>query len=218
MTVKLAALIAALSAGLCLAQTDPVSAQAQAFMESATYGGAGNVVVVSRIPVRNSTGQIAYKDVKVPFSVSAAGVLTAGTPVITASPVLLTGDFVAGRYRNGSEFYMLSGPGVGSNGRTTWSVSGLACTFDAGWTTGPVVGHPSQARLQKVAITYGGLAYGSGGGNGGCFSTSFWAQGSLVAASGGVNGFTLFTHTKNGTDSGSSLQALSFTRCLTTAC
>lgn len=218
MAVKSVAYTLVLSTSLLLHEIDPASAQAQAFMESATYGGAGNVLVVTRIPVRNSTGQITYKDVRLPFSVSAAGVLTAGTPVIAASPILLTGNFVPGRYRNGSDFFMLAGPGTGPNGRTTWGVNGIDCTFDAGWTTGPVAGHPSQSRLQDAGITYGGLAYGSGGGNGSCFPTNVWNSGTLVGASGGTNGFTLFSYTRNGTDVGSSVQSLSFSRCLTAAC
>lgn len=200
------------------ASAGPALAQARTFMEMATFSGVGNTMVLSRVPVIDGTGKVSYKDVTIPFTVSSTGALTAGAAKISASPGLLVGYFVAGKYVNGNNYYYnVSGPGVGPDGRTTWSIESPDCTsMNFGWTTGPITGHPSEARLKKVGITYGGIAYGSGGGN--CFAAGYWGSGTLIGASGGPNGLTLYSYTFNGVDSKSPVQTLSFKRCVDSTC
>ena len=204
---------------LALAATTVPAVAQQAYLEGATYGGAGNTMVVSRIPVADSKGKITYKNVTIAFSVSAAGTLTAGTPKITTAPIIVTGNFVAGKYKNGSNVFFLSGPGVGPDGRTTWSIESPDCSsFNAGWTTGPVTGHPAEQRLTKVGITYGGISYGPGGGASACIGPPFWSPGSLIGASGGPTGMTLYSYTKSGVDKGAPVQSLSFSLCTAAGC
>lgn len=50
--------------------TGPAAAQSKVFMEDATYAGAGNTMVLSRVPVADGVGRITYKDVTIPFTVS----------------------------------------------------------------------------------------------------------------------------------------------------
>lgn len=210
--IAVVALAVAASAG-------PALAQARTYMEAATYGGAGNIMVLSRVPVVDGTGKISYKDVTIPFAVSSTGVLTAGTAKVAASPGLAVGFFVAGKYKNDNRVFHVSGPGVGPDGRTTWSIEAEDCAlFNAGWTTGPVAGHPSEARLKKVGITYGGIAYGAGGEWNNCFDAKYWWNGTLVGAAGGPAGLTLYSYTKDGVDSASPLHAISFKRCTTSTC
>ena len=151
----------------------------------------------------NSAGVISYRDVTINLAVSAAGVLTVGTPKVTASPTVLAGNFVAGRYRNGSYIFTVTGPGIASSGRTTWSIVGPpGCSLNAGWTSGPIAGHPQQARLNKLHITFDGYSYGASGYNG-CFTGTYWWSGSLIGGAGGPGGLTLFSYTSGagGTDS-----------------
>ena len=102
---------------------------------SATFGGSGNTVTIVRLPVTNQQGRVTYRDVTIRFAVSPTGVLTIGPTTIVASPPLVIGNFIAGRYRNGGNIFNLAGPGVGGGGRTTWSVTGPpGCTLNAGWT------------------------------------------------------------------------------------
>lgn len=145
--------------------------------------------------------------------------LQAGIAKIVTSPNLLMGNFVAGKYKNGTDIFYVSGPGVGNDGRTTWSISSPDCTsFNVGWTTGPVAGHPFEERLEKVGITYGGItyggiAYGAGGSTGSCFSATYWGLGSLIGAAGGPTGMTLYSYTKVGADAAAPFQSISFVRC-----
>lgn len=134
--------------GAASAQTTP-----RAFLEQATPSGAANSVTLYRVPVVTSTGAIVYKDVQIQFNVSAAGALTLkpGFPVVTNSAVLLTGNFLPGRYKLGVNKFVLSGPGVAAGGRTSWSIDDEtgagSCLKSAGWTSGPISGHPFQRRL-----------------------------------------------------------------------
>ncbi len=207
--------------GAAIAQTSP-----RAFFEQATPAGAGNTVIIYRAPVIASTGAVQYKDVLIQFDVSATGVLTVkpGFPVIASSPVLLTGSFLAGRYKIAGDFYRLSGPGVGPGGRTTWSLTkeGASCSVTAGWTSGPIAGHPLQTRLTTARITYPGYSYGTLGGvdcpGGGGLPYDF-ETGHLIGVAGSANGFTIFNYTTRlGTDQPNPVSSASFQRCLAAAC
>lgn len=207
-----------------LAQTTP-----RAFFEQSTPSGAGNALNIYRVPVITSAGGVVYKDVQIQFNVSAAGDLSlkSGFPIITASPVLLTGNFIPGRYKIDGTYYQLSGPGVGPAGRTTWSLgreSNDSCLTSAGWTSGPIAGHPSQARLTAAKITYAGHSYGVLGevrcyGRG--IPTSFQAN-DLIGVAATANGFTIFNYTpgiySGSGDQPSPISSASFQRCLNAAC
>lgn len=216
------ALVAANFGGAATAQTTP-----RALFEQATPSGAGNTVTIYRAPVITSTGAVQYKDVQIQFDVSAAGVLTVkpGFPVITASPVLTTGSFLAGRYKIAGDFYQLSGPGVGPGGRTTWSLTkeGSSCSFTSGWTSGAIAGHPLQARLNAARITYPGYSYGTMG-NVSCTGGSTglpnsFGTGHLIGVAGSANGLTIFNYTSfSGVDQSSPVSSASFQRCLAATC
>lgn len=209
----------AVTALVVAASVGPALAQARTHMEAATYSGVANTMILSRVPVVDANGRLSYKDVTIPFAVSSTGVLTAGAAKVTASPSLAVGFFVAGKYKNGSAYFHVSGPGVGPDGRTTWSIESADCPdFNAAWTTGPVAGHPAEARLTKVGITYGGIAYGAGGGTDYCYDTIFWRRGTLIGAAGGPTGLTLYSYTKSYADAGAPWQSLSFKLCTSSTC
>jgi hypothetical protein len=203
--------------GAASAQTTP-----RAFLEQATPSGAANSFTLYRVPVVTSTGAVVYKDVQIQFNVSAAGALTLkpGFPVIANSAVLLTGNFLPGRYKLGVNKFVLSGPGVAAGGRTSWSIddeSGAgSCLKSAGWTSGPVSGHPFQRRLTTAGITYAGYSYGVLGdvGCSGDGIPSFWREGDLVGAAATATGLTIFRYTDNSrVDHAAPVDSASFQRC-----
>lgn len=217
---------------VALAQDSATTATTPRIMfEQSTPAGAGNLVSISRAPVVTSTGALVYKDIQLKFDVSTTGDLTlsAGYPIITAAVNPTTGHFVAGRYKDAAEFGLLSGPGVGPAGRTSWSMDGEAgapCLFSAGWTSGAVTGHPLQARLNAAKITYAGNSYGTmgyttstvGGACATYFPSPYFDTGALIGVAATANGLTIYSYTKFGTDQASPQASVSFQRCTTSAC
>jgi hypothetical protein len=202
------------------AQTTP-----RLIMEQSTPQGAGNVLTINRVPVVAANGAVTYRDVTFEFLVSNTGVVTVkpGFPQIVNSPVLTTGNFIAGRYKLAGTYYRLAGPGAAGSGRTSWSLNkdGTACLDSAGWTTGLVTGHPMQGRLNAARITFSGYAYGALGSYS-CWASgipAYWYPGDLIGVAASGNGLTIFNYTLgSSTDASSPKSSISFQRCLNAAC
>jgi hypothetical protein len=71
-------------------------------LQSANLSDSGNTLNVTRVPVRDSTGKITYKDIELTFDISNTGVVTLGpgSPVVTTSPSLNVAGFRAGIYKD----------------------------------------------------------------------------------------------------------------------
>ena len=139
--------------------------------QSSSITGASDTLKISRLPVRPATGPIQYYDVEFKLQVDATGapVLAPSSPVIGLSPSLLSAAFKAGKYKDPSgNVYTVTGPGAAAGGRTNWTLlltkKGTACptcTFDANWTTGPILGHPLEVKIKAQAITVSAYSYGT---------------------------------------------------------
>ena len=141
------------------------------WLQSAGIGGAGDTITVTRVPVRDANGTIKYKIITIRFRVDANGnpTLAPGFPKVKAAPPLIPYTFISGTYKrsNGCK-YTVSSPGVLPSGRTSWAItksphSTCNDTFDASWVTGPITGHPHQAKLKNAGITYSGYSWGNVG-------------------------------------------------------
>ena len=166
------------------------------YMQSATINGASNVVTISRVPVLNGAGVITYKDISMGFIVDTLGNVTFNGAAlrIVASPLLNVGAFKQGTYRGyracdnstscpGSTF-KVGAPGVGPGGRTSGSISritsGQTDVFNASWTSGPIAGHPHQAKLTAAGITASTYNWGIMGTGGYQTRNSGWSPGDII--------------------------------------
>jgi hypothetical protein len=217
----------AFAAALLVAASAPAQAQSTPtmFLEGATMSGAGTVARLLQVPVRLPNGTIVYKNITIGFTVSSTGAvrLAPGSPVVTSSPRYTTAQFIAGRYKMGSYYYRVAGPGVGPAGRTTWSITGegTGCQFTAGWTSGPIAGHPQKARLDAAKITFAGYSYGTSGKSNCTLVPEQMHNGCLIGAAATADGIPIFSYSLNSgctTVRSSPTAQLSFRRCLTTAC
>ncbi len=162
------------------------------FMQQATINGAADAVTLTRVPVRNAAGTIIYKDISLFFNVDSAGNVTLPSALvqITPSPTINVGAFKQGTYNGYSlapgcglnNNFKVGSPGVGSGGRISGSIQRIndsnCDTFNASWTSGPITGHPNQAKLNAAGIT--STAY-----NWGVMGTA----GTTTASSNGVRGW-----------------------------
>jgi hypothetical protein len=166
------------------------------WLQSAGIGGAGDTITVTRVPVRDASGDIKYKIITIRFRVDANGnpTLAPGFPKVKAAPALIPYTFIAGTYKDsdGCKF-IVSGPGASSGGRTSWAIRKTTdfCLngfkLNAAWVTGPIKGHPNQASLQTAKIIYPGYSYGTVGepySNG-------WSSGDIIGADQSGNQLTL---------------------------
>lgn len=172
----------ALACTLALIQGAPVwAADPAAFLESSAIVGAGDTLVMSRVPVRSGTGAISYKDVSMQFSVDTAGNLDLdfASVAVAESPALKSGTFKAGIYTISdtgvcpSTGCIVSSPGVPPGGRVMTSISSSGFYFNsASWVSGPVTGHPYETALKKAGITSNAMTWGMvGTGSWGCLDT-----------------------------------------------
>jgi hypothetical protein len=209
-------------AGPAVAQTTPRILTDQSNLTATT-----NRITLQRVPVVTSTGAIIYKDVVIDMNVSAAGVVTfpSVTPVQPASPALVT-SLAVGRYRTTDGYvFRVTGPGAAPNGRSTWSVVGenrLAdgrvgtCSLDFNFTTGAIVGHPMQTRLQaaRISLPY---TFGQSGNGNPCFwnpNNSYYASRNILAISAITNGFVIRSFSFSSTDYANPQDQVTFTRCV----
>jgi hypothetical protein len=176
-----------------MASLDPAgaAAQAKAFLQDATSVVAqDNRVNLNRVPVRGSTGAYKYFDIALVFNVAPNGTVTlnAAATKITASPSLAVGGFKPGLYTSSVDGqwcdYQVGSPGAVGGARTAGSLS-LAdgwsrCILSLDWVTGPVAGHPDQARLQEAGITTNAYSWGIVGGVGADFGVLGWEPGDIV--------------------------------------
>jgi len=141
--------------------------------QTTTISGTGNIMRAYRVPTTDTAGVVKYYDITLTFQQDTTGkpILPAANAVVALSPVLLVGQFKAGKYRDGyGNYYMVGGPSAATNGRTSWSVSLIkrcsktncyADTLSGSWTTGPIAGHPIEATLKAQGITSTGFSWGA---------------------------------------------------------
>jgi len=150
-------------------------------LQSANVSGSGNTLNVTRVPVRDSTGKVTYKDIELSFDVSNTGVVTLGpgSPVVTTSPSLNVAAFRAGIYKDSLKRHVqVSGPSVLAGGRTGWTISWIDPTagnhFNATWATGAVTGHPNETTLKAYGITTTAYSWGVIGSNNHVFLSGWY--------------------------------------------
>lgn len=201
--VRLAACLAIVAIALtCVAQAQtPPSA----LFQNATLTGSGSTITATRVPVAISATLTIYVDIAMQFVADANGNLTmaAGYPQIVPSPTLLTGSGKAGNYVgpgnlfNGKGNVIVSGPGVGDGGTTTWSL-GAAIGADgstltsATWYVGLIANSPMAARLKAANITSTAWSYGVSGAS---VANYRWCAGSLIGVSQTGNAVTIANFT-----------------------
>ncbi len=113
---------------------------------------------------------------------------------IPNSTILNNGaQFIIGNYMdsNGIE-YLVSGGGVISDKRTTWSLRTTTKhkVFDVAWTTGPAIGHPQIGSLSIAPKLPKEISYGVLGAE----SFSGWRQGGLVAVTQAGDSITIWAY------------------------
>ncbi len=162
-------LLLGLFLGLALGANVASAATPRAKFDSALVTGSTDRISVTRVPVVDSAGKTAYKDVTIDFEVDEAGTLMLApfSPTIEAAPSLVTSGFKAGNYKDTrGNTYKLAGPSVvPGTTRTMWSLSLAVATSDASffsmnWTTGPIAGHPNQSSLTARNITSTAFSWG----------------------------------------------------------
>ena len=175
-------LLISLAAGLIVVTSGASAAPPDMLLQSANVSGSGNTLNVTRVPVRDSTGKITYKDIELSFDVSNTGVVTlgAGSPVVTTSPSLNVAAFRAGIYKDSlNRHVQVSGPSVLAGGRTGWTMNwidpGAGAYFNATWATGAVTGHPNGTTLTAFGITTTTYSWGVIGSNNGFLANWFAA-------------------------------------------
>ncbi len=164
------------------------------YMQSATINGASNVVTISRVPVQNGAGVITYKDISMSFIVDTNGNITFNNAAlkIVASPLLNVGAFKPGTYHgyavgtSPTFTFKVGAPGVGTGGRISGSISRITARtwdiFNASWTSGPIAGHPHQAKLTAAGITATAYNWGIMGTAGQGTCEGGWCAGHIIGA------------------------------------
>jgi hypothetical protein len=169
------------------------------FMQSATIKGAANALTLRRVPAQDADGKITYKDISMRFDVDAFGNVTLNTDSvkITPSPTLKVGEFKQGTYNGYHACDILSpprcdatfkvgSPGVGSGGRISGSIQRISGRdddeFSASWTSGPIAGHPHEAKLNEAGITSTAYNWGVMGTAGSHTQNSGWKAGDIIGA------------------------------------
>lgn len=160
------------------------------YMQSATINGASNVVTISRVPVQNAAGVITYKDISMRFIVDTNGNVTFDNAAlrIVASPLLNVGAFKPGTYDGYTVYdrgiFKVGAPGISTGGRISGSILRITGspndTFNATWTSGPIAGHPNQAKLTAAGITSTTYNWGVMGTAGPSTQTSGWKAGHII--------------------------------------
>jgi hypothetical protein len=165
------------------------------FMQSATIKGAANALTLRRVPVQDADGKITYKDISMRFDVDAFGNVTLNTDSvkITPSPTLKVGEFKQRTYNGysaclgcGSTTFNVGSPGVGNGGRISGSIQRVTTreddVFSASWTSGPIAGHPHEAKLNEAGITSTAYNWGVMGTAGSHTQNSGWKAGDIIGA------------------------------------
>jgi hypothetical protein len=200
------------------AQTPPPP---YALFEYSTLTGAGNTITATRVPVVISPSQTIYWDLTLQFNVDSMGNLTLAPLKAAPSPMLITGNFMAGKYSGpsailgGKAIVNVSGPGVTSGGATVWSLASAngadVCTYpsSATWYVGPLSSSPLAARLNNAKITSTVWSYGVGSSQ--CGSGSLWSTNTLIGVSQVGNTITIVSFTRAGVDSNIPFDQVTYT-------
>jgi hypothetical protein len=167
------------------------AATPQIFLENAVLNGAGDTVVISRVPVMDSAGTITYQNISLIFRVDNAGILSLdqGSPVITFSPAIAIGAFQPGVYKGSVAtdiLYDVGSPAILPGGRISASLNSrpTSCSdhLNIGWVTGPIMGHPNEIALNTAQITSTAYSWGTVGIQNGCWPDTYpgWNDGDIV--------------------------------------
>jgi hypothetical protein len=157
------------------------------------------------------------------FNVDANGVLTMspGFPQASASPPLITSNFVAGRYVGPSSIFQgkavinVAGPGLTDGGATEWSLSAASgadsSTYpsSATWYVGPIANSPLATRLASAKITSTAWSYGVAGSQ---YGSAYWRANTLIGVSQIGNTITFVSFSgASSSDSNTPVDQITFT-------
>jgi hypothetical protein len=196
-------LFAAVWATAAPAQTAPY-----AIFQDSTLTASGNTITATRVPVVTTGTTTVYENVVIQFDVDSSGHFTIapGYPQYVRSATPQISNFLPGTYigpstvLGGKTSIVVSGPSIGPNGTTEWSLTAPAgadpCTYpsSATWYVGSLATNPEAPRLTSAGITSTAYAYGVGGSQ--CSTDSNdWDQGSLLGFSQTGNAITISSYT-----------------------
>ncbi len=189
------------------AQTTPA-----AMVQNSTLSGTTNTINITQLPVVTSKGTIIYDNVIIEFDVADDGTLTIGSgfPQITAAPRPIVNGFVAGTYLgpdDKTELITVSGPSVGPNGSTVWTISpgpgssGCLLPYSATWydVGSNTANNPLYTKWLKP-LGFSGpqlMQFGVGGGNT-CNPNLAWEADTLLAFSQVGKALTITSYSQNG--------------------
>lgn len=184
-------------AGIAVLSTSYVSAETvpgtdfNLHFEASNIIGSGRSINIHRVPiVIDSTGEILFFDASFKLSLDSNKQLIFDSFTQITSPSFNSIDnFVAGTYQDtvGNK-YLLSGPSVVGDGRTSWALSTTEVTvggnFTNSWITGSASGHPSIGNRAIAAGLLSGFAYGVQGtnSNNSLDIRGGWTTGGLIGA------------------------------------
>jgi hypothetical protein len=203
---------------------ETIAATPTIYLQSATINSAADAVTLNRVPVMNAAGTILYKDISMFFTVDTLGNVTLPPALvrIIPSPTINVGAFKPGTYNGfnspcntSGTFFKVGSPGVGTGGRISGSIQRVTTyaqdTFNANWTSGPIAGHPDQAKLTAAKITSTAFNWGVVGSVGQCTQQLLWKAGDIIGVVQNGNQLSVVNY---GTDNISD-RSLTFTLCPT---
>jgi hypothetical protein len=168
--------------------------------QGASISAAGGTIVATRVPVQVGTGAPSYFDVTITLTGTAAGGLPAGIKVTgTSAPsqIIETNGFLQGTYKDAADnTYSVTGPGVGPDGATAWSLTllsqgpGFPCElFGVAWYTATGANNPEAPRVTAAGITTTAYSFGLSGGAS-CAGSEF-SNGALIGVAHSGSGITI---------------------------
>jgi hypothetical protein len=219
---RLAALIVVTCALALNAQTVPY-----ALFQNSTLTSTTNTINVTQLPVVTSKGT-SYFNLTIPFDVSETTdgtiTITPGTLQQTAAPRPSTDSFKGGTYKgpdDSTELITVSGPGVGPNGSTVWTIapatgsSGCLVPYSAVWydVGTNITANPLYPRLKSDKITSTGtVSFGTGSTNNNvCNPANNWYTDSLLGFSQVGNTLTVSSYSNGNGDSSTPLDQRTYT-------
>jgi hypothetical protein len=159
-------LLGGLGAAAILATAAPAAAQSAPYLDYSDLYGAGGTITITRLPIKEPSGTVVFKDATITVTADANGTLKAKVTKQASSVVLVTSNVQAGVYArsdSGSSKFRISGPGALGGGEAEWTivtVEGTPCGSPAEFYTGPLSQNPLYSRLQAAGITDTSYSYG----------------------------------------------------------
>jgi hypothetical protein len=191
-------------------------AQVTVSAQGGSVSAAGGTIVIAHVPVQVGSAAPSFFDVTITLTGTSVGGTPSGVKVTgksVASQLINTDEFQQGTYKDAAgNTYSVTGPGIGPDGATAWSLTFLSqgpnfpCTLQSiSWYTDTGPNNPEAGRVQAAGITTTAYSFGLSGGSN-CDANPF-SNGALIGVAHTGSGISLtsfssFT-TNKPTDNGS---------------